>query len=172
MRVRRADQGDAHGIAAVHVNAWREAYRGLMPDEVLDHLSLEEREQNWRQLLGEGAGRWFTLVAVESEGRVDGFCTAVTPSRDDDAGERTAEIAATYVYPGRWRAGVGSALLGAAIAELHDGGYQEATLWVFADNARARSFYRRFGFEPDGAKARHDRTGGQLEVRLRAALTP
>jgi ribosomal protein S18 acetylase RimI-like enzyme len=169
--MRRAEQGDAQAIAAVHVSAWRQAYRGLLPDEVLDQLSVEEREQSWRELLDERHGRWFTVVAVGSDARVEGFCTTATPSRDDDAGERTAEIAATYVDPAHWRAGIGSALLDAALAELRQADYEEVTLWVFADNARARSLYRRFGFEPDGGEARHDWSGGQLEVRLRAVVT-
>ena len=66
--------------------------------------------------------------------------------------------------------GVGSALLDAVLAELRRDGYPQATLWDFANNERARSFYRTFGFEPDGREATHDWSGGQVEVRLRTAL--
>ena len=170
MRVRRAERGDARAIAEVHVRAWHEAYRGLLPEGVLDQFTVKRREGSWRELLDDSHGRWFTLVAVGPEARVEGFCTAATPSRDEDARERTAEIAATYVDPARWRAGIGITLLDAALAELRGGEYDDVTLWVFADNERARSFYQRFGFQPDGAEARHDWSGGQLEVRLRAAL--
>jgi ribosomal protein S18 acetylase RimI-like enzyme len=31
-------------------------------------------------------------------------------------------------------------------------GNEAASLWVAADNSRAIGFYRRFGFEPDGAE--------------------
>lgn len=42
--VRPADEADAPAIAAVHVSAWRTAYRRLLPDEVLDQLSVEAIE--------------------------------------------------------------------------------------------------------------------------------
>lgn len=161
VRVRKAETSDARATAGVHVRAWQAAYRGLLPDELLDRLSVEERERNWRELLGEASGRSFTLVAVDDADVVQGFCALATPSRDDDADERTAEVAATYVEPGRWRVGVGAALLDAALAELRRAGYEQATLWVFAANEGARLFYRSFGFEPDGRDARHDWSGGQ-----------
>jgi ribosomal protein S18 acetylase RimI-like enzyme len=42
------------------------------------------------------------------------------------------------------------------------------TLWVLADNERARHFYRRHGFQADGVE-RIDEVGGAelLEVRYR-----
>jgi GNAT superfamily N-acetyltransferase len=46
-----------------------------------------------------------------------GTCPIATPSRDEDAGPDTAEIAALYVSPDRWRTGLGSALLDAAVNE-------------------------------------------------------
>ena len=168
--MREAQQRDARLIAAVHVRAWRAAYRGLLPDALLDALSVDERERSWRELLGETHGRSLTLVAGDDADTVEGFCALSTPSRDDDADERTAEIAATYVEPNRWRAGVGTLLLDVALGRLRRDGYEQATLWVFAENDRARSFYERFGFEPDGGEDQHDWSGGLLEVRLRARL--
>jgi len=126
--VRQAKQSDARAIAAVHVRAWREAYRGLLPDELLDQLSVEQREQSWHELLRDGLAGAFTLVAVGSGARVEGFCAAATPSRDEDADERIAEIAATYVEPRRWRAGIGSLLMEAVLGELRQRGYREVTL--------------------------------------------
>jgi GNAT superfamily N-acetyltransferase len=170
-RIRRATPADAQAIAELHVRAWRAAYRGLVPDEVLDGLAVSEREWSWSELLAKADGSSFTLIAFADEGRVEGFCTATVLPRRDDAGTHTAEIAATYVDPDRWGAGIGSALLGSALEELRSDGYQEVTLWVFAANERACSFYRRFGFVPDGHEAKHDWSKGQLEVRLRSRLS-
>ncbi|MDP8942805.1 MAG: GNAT family N-acetyltransferase [Actinomycetota bacterium] len=166
--VRRAGRGDAAAIAGVHVRSWQAAYRGLLEDETLDAMSVERREQSWGELLGEGDGPSFTLVA-DLAGRVAGFCSVATPSRDVDAAEGTAEVAAIYVEPQLWRRGVGSALLAAAVDDLHREGWRDATLWVFAENTDARTFYARFGFELDGSQARHE-TRGPAAVRLRAAL--
>jgi hypothetical protein len=53
MLIRDALQTDAAGIARVHVNSWRSTYRGIVPDQFLDSLSLERREQYWHDLLSD-----------------------------------------------------------------------------------------------------------------------
>jgi ribosomal protein S18 acetylase RimI-like enzyme len=171
VEVRRATPDDASAIARVHVRAWRAAYRGILPDDLLDGLSVEQRTARWGEWLAASGGEVATLVATGAGGEVTGFCGVATPSRDDDATERTAEIAATYVDPDRWRGGIGAALLDAALGELRAAGYRDATLWVLAENAPARAFYARHGFAPDGRESRHDATGGQPIVRMRIALT-
>jgi GNAT superfamily N-acetyltransferase len=168
VRVRRASERDAGAIAGIHVRAWHAAYRGLVPDEVLERFSVERWERTWHGILGDAAGRSFTLIA-ELENRAVGFCAVSTPSRDEDAGERTAEVAATYVEPDRWRHGIGTALMAAALDELRRGDWQEVTLWVFAANDQAQAFYRRFGLETDGAEREHEPTE-QLAVCMRAEL--
>jgi ribosomal protein S18 acetylase RimI-like enzyme len=147
--VRRAVEGDAAAIAAVHVRAWQVAYRGIVADAILDRLTVADRERMWAGLLAGGADEPTTTVA-EVGGAVAGFCTVATPSRDEDAPSSTAEIPALYVDPDRRRCGIGAALLGAALHGLEQGGWQRVTLWVFRGNDAARAFYARFGFEPDG----------------------
>jgi L-amino acid N-acyltransferase YncA len=124
LQVRRGTQADAGPIAAVHVRAWQVAYRGLMPDGLLDGLSVAEREEMWRTLTGEA--RPVVYVAVQ-DGVVVGFCAA-GPSRDDDAEDGVAEIGAIYVDPDVWRRGVGQELMNVALRDLHDDGWRWVTL--------------------------------------------
>lgn len=166
--VREASAQDAGAIARVHVRSWQAAYRGLVPDAVLDGLSVEQRERTWRKLLNCDRETAFTIVA-EHDGDVAGFCSVSAPSRDDDAGDRTCEVGAIYVEPGVWRTGVGRALLNTALRRVRGEGWEDATLWVLSENHAARAFYERFGFAPDGAEMQHERSG-QREVRLRASL--
>lgn len=168
--IRTADRGDASAIAEVHIRCWQIAYRGLVPDQVLDHLSLSAREASWRRWLGDPEDRSFTLVATDDAGRIVGFTAAVMPGRDDDIEPDTAEIGATYVDPESWRLGIGTALPEASLQRLRQHGYRQVTLWVFARNRSARFFYRKLGFNPDGKVARHDLSGGELEVRLRFTI--
>jgi GNAT superfamily N-acetyltransferase len=116
------------------------------------------------------AERSFTLVA-DRAGLVAGFCSIVAPSRDDDAGERTCEVAAIYVDPEAWRRGIGRALLEAAVREARADGWRTVTLWVFAANDRAHAFYEAFGFAPDGG-ALVDESSGRSEIRMRVKLAP
>jgi GNAT superfamily N-acetyltransferase len=167
--IRRAAPADARAIAAVHVASWRVAYRGIVPDAVLDGLSVDHRERGWRERLGRpGDDASFTLVA-ECDGAVAGFCAVSAPSRDDDADDGTAEIAAIYVEPARWRTGVGGALLHAALDALRADGWREVTLWVLEANTRGRAFYARLGFELDGAAQSLEELEAR-EIRMRAAL--
>jgi len=132
VRVRRAVAHDAAPIAGVHVRAWQVAYRGLMPDEVLDGLSVEQREQMWQQALASQEGQ-AVYVAVEDAG-VLGFCAVAAPSRDEHREDDVAEIAAIYVDPDAWRVGVGRALMDVALADLRADGWRSVTLWVLAEN--------------------------------------
>jgi GNAT superfamily N-acetyltransferase len=168
VEVRRAVPEDAGSIAAVHVRTWQVAYRGLIPDEVLDGLSVPQRERTWRQSLT-GEEHPAVYVAVEDT-TVLGFCAVAAPSRDDDADAGVAEIGAIYVDPDVWRRGVGRALMSAALSDLATDGWRWVTLWVFAENWQARDFYAQFSFEPDGGEMTHARSG-EKEIRLRARTT-
>lgn len=165
--VRPATRDDARAIARVHVHSWQVAYRGLVPDALLDGLSVEQRQTIWLELL-ENNDDMFTLVAARDAGLL-GFCSMATPSRDDDAAETTCEVTAIYVTPEAWRTGIGAALLTAALRDMRQGTWREVTLWVFAANAGARAFYDGFGFVPDGTEMHHQ-PSGQTEIRLRAPL--
>lgn len=171
MKVRQARDEDVRSIAEIHVRSWQAAYRGILPDALLDGLSTSEREANWRALLSAGDGLWLTLV-VECDGRLAGFCSIATPSRDGAAAAHTAEIGALYVDPGHWRQGAGGAMLTAAFAELSERRFHDAILWVLPENHAALAFYGAFGFEvEEGAEKREERSGRPV-IRLRASLPP
>lgn len=53
LAVREAGIGDVEAIAAVHVDAWRVAYRGQIPDAYLAALGKSERARAWLQWLGD-----------------------------------------------------------------------------------------------------------------------
>ena len=152
--LRPATIDDAHAIAEVHVASWLAAYRGLVPDEVLDAQSVDVRAAQWDGWLRKGETR--TLVA----GDVDGFVTFW---------ETSGEVAALYVAPDRARRGIGSALIDAAHAALRAASRDEAFLWVLEANGSARAFYAAHGYVPDGARMVHAPTGAQ-EIRLHRTL--
>lgn len=138
MLLRRATPDDVPGVVRVHLGAWDAAKEGV---DIATRRTAEEREELWTRFLAEGRG---TLWVAEADGTIFGFM-AFGPSRDDDrAGER--EIYTLYVDPAMWGQGIGSALMAQA---PHD---QVVSLWVGECNSRARAFYARHGFEPDGAR--------------------
>jgi len=51
MKPRIATQADARSIAEVQIETWQVAYRGQVPDEYLESLSIDRRETIWSQIL-------------------------------------------------------------------------------------------------------------------------
>ena len=154
MPIRKAEPRDARGIAEVTVAAWRVAYRGLLPDSLLDNLSVEDRENRWRLRISEYI--WQTLV-LEQRGCVIGFVAFGASHGEGTNQGRGGEIFAIYLSPEEWGRGHGSALMDAALRSLREGGYTEVTLWVLDGNERGKGFYEAMGFEADG--------GTKVEVR-------
>ena len=133
---------DIDAIAAIHVRSWQEAYAGLMPAEYLANLSLENRIQQWNQTLSEGKST--VLLAKLAGETVAWICFG--PTRDSDAPANCAEIYAIYSLAAHHGNGLGRALWLACKAQLQAQAYTRVTLWVIADNARARRFYAAAGF--------------------------
>jgi GNAT superfamily N-acetyltransferase len=152
--IRPAGPADARPVAEVHVASWRHAYRGLLPDDALDRLSVDDREARWLGAFADPDPTGGALVA-EVEGRIVGFAS-FGPSRDDDAPAGTGEVPAIYVEPAALGTGVGRELLGAATRALREAGFGRATLWVLEANEPARRFYEKAGWRWDGTVSQHD----------------
>jgi RimJ/RimL family protein N-acetyltransferase len=167
--VRTAVEADARAIAEIHVADWRWAYKGLVPDGLLDSLSVDRREEMWRRGFARGRAGWAVFVA-ERDGTVIGF-VGCGPGMDDDAGDETGEVYAIYLRPDVVGTGVGRALFARATDHLRQFGFRRATLWVLANNARTRRFYEIAGWRPDGTEKLQDWDGHQLhEVRYEIDL--
>jgi len=165
MEVRGATAADAEAIGAVQERGWQVAYRNIFPAAELARGGFIQVER-WRDRLANPPPGWSTFV-VERGGSVIGFAS-VGPSRDE---EGLGELYAIYVDPDAWSTGAGRALIERCEATLA-GRYDEATLWVLEDNPRARAFYERGGWAPDGARKAEERWGVRApEVRYRKELT-
>lgn len=157
---------DALAVAMVRVGSWQAAYAGIIPDEVLDAMDPRAQSERLRSRLADPASRFTTRVA-ERDGVIAGF-TVTGPYRGDDVPVGTGEVLAIYVDPDHWSTGVGRALMDDALARLSAARLWPVLLWVLRDNARARRFYEKAGFAPDGAE--HFYTAGGVpvpEVRYR-----
>ena len=140
--VRGAKQEDIPSVARVHVAAWRETYTGLMPQAVLDNLSVEERAHMWQGALKEESAT--SLLVYEREGEVVGFA-AVGPEREKHP-LYTGELYAIYLLGAFHGRGYGKALFDGAVRTLLEAGHRAMRLWVLESNP-TRSFYERQGGE-------------------------
>lgn len=145
--IRPATVDDADAIAHVHVLAWRETYRGLMPASVLDDLSVERRAESWRHVLnGRPAGNRSAVFVATVDQDVVGF-GACGQQRDveHDAAGFDGEFQAIYLLAAAKRQGVGRRLMTAMAASMSASGYSGGSLWVLTDNRPARRFYEALG---------------------------
>lgn len=177
VRVRPARAEDARGIAGIHVRSWRATYAGTVSAAALDRLDVDQRAVVWtRRLAASGPGQ--TTLVAEVAGRLAGFLLLGPTPDDDHDPATTGQVLAVHVDPDVTGHGIGGALLSRAVAALADAGYRAATLWAVSDNRRARRFYERAGWTPDGAKRREPlavegEAGDDVTVvRYRLALQP
>jgi L-amino acid N-acyltransferase YncA len=155
--VRPAVAADAAGIHAVHRASWLETYSHLVDPAVIERRYADA--ELWR-------ARWLGLIAngvvrvAERDGRVVGWAYA-TSGRDGDAPcDRVLE--GIYLLAEAHGSGLGQALLDAVLGD------EPAFLWVADGNPRAEAFYRRNGFERDGATDQHRiGSGGETLTAVR-----
>ena len=183
--VRAARPDDAEAIADAHVRGWLTTYRGLVPDEFLDGLSLERRATYWRDTIAaeaavqardrsmdDAAEAEARAVArtwvVEETGQVRGFAATGAIRDQPDGIEAAGEVFAIYLVPEARGRGLGRALFARVVDDLHARGFHPIVLWVFEANTGARRFYEAAGFEPDGARQPIELGGTSLdEIRYR-----
>jgi RimJ/RimL family protein N-acetyltransferase len=154
--VRLAEPADAPAVASVHVKSWQTTYRGQIPDEVLDNLSVDESQAMWARAIPRGEV-WVALADDE----VVGFaCTG--PAREV---EGIFQLYAIYFLPSAWGSGLAAPLAQAALGDAPD-----TIVWVLEDNQRARRFYERLGFTLDGT-TREEEFGSAVVKELRYRRT-
>jgi len=160
-QIRRARPEDAAAIAAVHVRTWKTAYEHVFGAERLAAIDLDARAEQWRQRLEEPDWEEVVLV-VEDKDSIVGFASC--GASRDTAGE--GELYAIYVLPESWGSGAAPILLTAALSALDEKDFNRISLWVLEENPRARRFYEREGWIPDGGRREEEFLGVTIsEVR-------
>lgn len=142
--IRKAGTEDAAAIATVHVEAWREAYRGIVPDNFLKNLSIQRRTDQWVNMLSDERNIYHRAFVAEMNGQVVGFSNFGL-AREVDLGF-SGELFAIYILQAVHKQGVGRLLVGAAVRGLRELGCSSMLVWVLKDNP-ARGFYERLGGE-------------------------
>lgn len=167
--IRVARNGDSKGMGIVHVRAWQAAYRGVMTDDYLDGLSVEERAAMWERAISALAGPHVLVAAVNDE--VIGFASFGAEPNQLNVND-VGQLYAINLDPAHWGNGIGRLLLREATNSLRSMGFREAVLWVVPTNFRARGLYDSEGWVDDGAVRCEDVLGAIVEeMRYRRMLT-
>ena len=137
--IRPAVDADRPSIAAIHAQSWRDAYRGVLPDALLDREIEGIMRRRWDQ---KAIGPEDAVLVAEQDGAVVGFCATWD-------GE-SAYIDNLHVSKEARSQGVGRRLLGETARHFLGVGRKQAHLHVVAANVRARALYLALGGEPAG----------------------
>jgi ribosomal protein S18 acetylase RimI-like enzyme len=153
IEIRAAAPSDAPAIGRVHVDSWRETYRDVLPDQLLDSLSAIVRAAMWQGAL-EREPPVSLVVAEVTHGDLVGF--AGGGPRRGDAPPHDAEVYAIYLLGAARHRGCGRRLMAALAAALRARGFKSLCLWVLRENAHACRFYERLGGEVVGERTEVD----------------
>ncbi len=168
LTIRPAEIDDAPAIAKVHVETWRYAYHGIIPQDYLDTLTVHNRAISWVRWL-ERSSQLITLVSEDDHGRVVGFVSGGPIRHREPRFE--GEITSLYISPHAQRNGHGRRLFMALSNRLAQRKLKGLFLWVLADNT-ARGFYETLGGQEVSATVR-DFAGASLrEIGYGWAVTP
>ena len=139
--IRNVKKEDLWSVSTIVVEGWKSAYRGIIDDEFLDSLKVED---NYNRRLKDYQENGF--IVAELDNKVVGFCRYTTNNLfSQDVKDIDCELCAIYVKPDRKRQGIGKALFSYVIQEQKKNNNKNMILWCLKENYNSRKFYEKMG---------------------------
>ena len=140
--IRDATEADAPGIAALHAESWRSAYRDVLSERYLQDEVHAERLAVWRQRFSKAPEKPMFVVIAQTAATLVGFA-CVFREEHPAFGSFLDNL---HVAPGLTGRGIGRKLLSeTAQRVVGSGSRQGLYLWVIENHHDARRFYERAG---------------------------
>ena len=140
-KIRKANKEDLKTISKITVRSWQTAYRGIIDDEFLDNMDIEEKYQKNLKVFSENK-----FIVAELKNEIVGFCRYRTGNFYKNENVNVdCEICALYVKHDCKRNGIGKKMINYVINEFKENGYSQMILWCLKDNYPSRTFYQKMG---------------------------
>jgi ribosomal protein S18 acetylase RimI-like enzyme len=139
IEIRRAKPSDALAVAETHDEAWRGAYRGVIPGRELDRLITRRGPDWWDSAIRKGS-RISILAFGEKVAGYANYGRNRARSLFYDG-----EIYELYLRPEYQGLGFGRRLFSSARRDLAQSGLKSLVVWALSDNEPAVEFYRTLG---------------------------
>lgn len=140
--IRLAKPEDTTALAELHAEAWRYAYRGIIPGITLERMIARRGPIWWQAVCDSGDG----ALVLEFGGRLVGYAAFGRCRMRSEP--PMGEIYELYVRPECHGAGFGRALFEEARQRLRARGLDGLLVWALAENELACRFYKARGGQP------------------------
>ncbi|MFT8321236.1 MAG: GNAT family N-acetyltransferase [Bacillus sp. (in: firmicutes)] len=145
MVIRKAIKEDAYSIAKVHVESWKQTYKGIISDKILSKLTVDKRAELWEKSLGDPENEVIVYVAENEKGCVIGFASGGINRSFEN--EFQGELHAIYLLNQYHGNKIGYNLFKNIIIELYNKDIKSLKVWVLTDNPSI-TFYEKLGGKP------------------------
>jgi len=147
---------DSKDIARIITDCWKNNYRNILPEEFLNNLSYEDRENRIRSSILGTNEKFTSDIIVYKDDAVKGV--AFYGKNICDLSENFGEVIVLYVDINEQRKGIGAKLINWVKNELKSKGFTDMVIWCLKDNLPSIEFYKAMGgtisqerdFEIDG----------------------
>lgn len=147
---RPASCDDAAALADLGASTFTHTFGHLYQPGDLEIFLQNHSPENWDKELNDDA---FEVHVAESEGRLVGYAKLGPPHLPFEPRGEAAELRQLYVVEEMKGQGVADTLMEWVIERARRRRADYLYLSVFTENHRARRFYEKYGFEPEGTYA-------------------
>lgn len=166
-----AEIGDAHTLSLVGGATFLETFADVLPGEDIGlHVHRSHSAKAYAEYLRAGARAW--LATLTGTGTAVGYALCTTPDLPVPLEAGDIELKRIYLLSRFHGAGIGRALLDAAIADAERRHAPRLLLGVYHGNTRAIGFYRAMGFETVGTRQFQVGDGTYDDLILARTLAP
>ncbi len=136
MKIRIATIEDTAPIIDTVQSSYKFSYRGYLPNEYLDGLSItEDVTEKWRNYLQK-----YECYVAEKQGQIVAFLMV-----ESNIETKILEICILYVRPEYQKQGIGSSMLNYICDMKRRQKYEKSILWTMK-NGPSIGFYKKMGF--------------------------
>ncbi len=146
-QIRLAAPDDAQRSADIHGRSWMFAYGDIVGKDLIESYNARWPFV-WAKMLENNTDTHYVILDGDM---IVGF-TSINPSRDADVSDEMFELTGLYLDPNHIGKRYGKQAMDFVKHEASTRGYTAISLWVLDQNDRAKRFYEKEGFIPDGSK--------------------
>lgn len=156
--IEKASIKDAYTLADLKISIWQTVYKNILPDEYLDNLSVEERENKYHKELSND--HCTDIYLLKSSQNIIG--TLKIKYYTDEKNNCCASIEDLYILPQYHTKGFGGYALKYTVNEamIHDCRF--LTAWIIESNTTVRNMAIKYGFIETNNIRIHAKTGIEL----------